>query len=379
MTNSSKSLCNIEVMGRVSSLSSIERDSPRLLASTILNGSHIFSLPESLYASCAVAPTTISSIKVETFSSEVLQDTPFLSSCWCPGGADDIFVLGSSCGDVVAFSIKHRMRTGSSLLMERPPHVKTALSSSNAIRSLHRIQKHETAVLACRDIGATVLDVSHMSCVSSFPNVVPRAIGALSVDSNVVAIANYDGKVLLFDARSRTHSLKIEGKPECIISLPDQICSFAMCEETGAVCAGTVSGRIFVLRCFDSSSVRECAFAVGHNKRSPIRALTVSRNKIVAGDIAGRVTVLDRGDNPCPTVYWTLKDLFIPPKRHGTLPGARKADPGPSVFLSSTKSGSASPNWDNAEVTAVAICGKTAWGAFCVHGTDHSYLAALPL
>lgn len=375
MPRSSKALCQVEIMGRVSSLSSIDTGTPLLLASTILNGSHVFSLSEEPCEPRSSAPTGISATQVETFSSPLVEDTPFLSSCWIPNGGN-VFALGSSNGEVVAVCRKPRNRIGSCVVTGC--HIQEK-SFSSRILSLRAIQHRQAATLACQAGGASIVDLSRMCCTTSFADVAPRAVGALSVDSNVVAMANYDGKVLLFDVRTGTHLSTTKGKADCVISVPDQICSFSMCDETGAVCAGTASGRVFVLRCCHTSSVRERAFAIGHERRSPIRALAVKQHTVVTGDIAGRVAILDMGDNPSPTEYWTPKELFTHYKREREPSCVNIADEASSTFMPSSISSPTSPNWNNAEVTAVGICGRRVWGAFCVHGTDHSYLAGLPL
>lgn len=376
MPNSSRTIGSAEILGRVCALST-SRDAPLLLASTVANGCHVFSLSDSIYSSPSLSSAHMSNEKVETFSSEVVGKIPFLSSCW--NRDDETFVLGSSQGEVVVVSRKKRKRIGSCVLTEDIQAEKSFFSSSNGIRSLHSVQHHQSAVIACRDVGANVIDTSRMCSIASFTSIVPRAIGAQALDPNTVAVANYDGKVLLFDIRNSVHSLGVDSKPDCIISVPDQICSFSMCEESGSVCAGTVSGRVFVLRCTNNSSVRECAFAIGNQKRSPIRALVVEKNKVVAGDIAGRVALLDLGDRPDPTVYWTPEQLYTPHDGKASALCVSSSEKSFCSFHSTSSPHFLSQNWSNAEVTGVAICGKTVWAAFCVHGADHCCLATLAL
>eukprot|EP00796_Vickermania_ingenoplastis_P005977 gene5977-4286_t len=333
MDSPPQTVCKIEVLGRVAALSH-SQDANSILASTVLNGCHIFNLNDEFYGTKISAG--IGSGDVESYPFELFGKKPFLSSCFLNSGKD--FVMGSATGDVVAVS-----RTSRQLLRS---FVK---EDKSAIRSLHCMTNKPSCFLLCTDAGAEIIDVSE-GLLASFDSPTPRCVGALCVDTNSVAVANYDGKVLVFDVRNTK-------RPESILSVPDQICSFSMCTEQGTVCCGTVGGRIFTLRCGKDSVTREEAFATGKT-RSPIRALAVHRTTVTAGDVSGRLSVLDISDVPNPTTYWTPKRLFS---------SGRTA-----------VQDQLTPNWDNAEVTATTITGGAAWASFAVHGMDQSYIVAVP-
>lgn len=333
--DSKVSVSKVEVLGRVSSLSFCAKNNS-ILCGTILNGTHVFHLSSDTRSTGAT--TNISSRQIETFSTDVTGSQPCLSSCFLNDSAR--IVLGSSEGDLV--------------VLDRSAHKKCnqySLGETVSVRSVAAVPTYPNAVLASVDTGAQLIDTETAACLASFPSPVARTVGALVIDSFTYAVANYDGKVLLFDARNGS-------VPQCILSIPDQICSFNMCPGTGTVCAGTAGGRVFRLRCGVNDVSREEAFATG-TTRSPIRSLAVSHQTVAAGDVAGRLSIIDLSDAGNPTMSWSSQDVC-----------GGGHDEGPSDSQRAL-------NHSNTETTATTFSNGALWTSFSAHGSECSHLVTM--
>lgn len=281
MAESDEFTCRFEVQGRISSMTHSDT-SNACLVSTIMNGSHIFSLGSSSDASAQHVT------RVESFPHHVIGGDPIVSSSFLSG--DSCLAVGSSLGSIAVVSRESRSVVRCYTFQDEAP-----------VLSLKEVPHEPSLLLSASPIGVQVIDVERAAVQLSFTIPKPRVVGAVAVSRNSFAVANYDGKVMLYDTRCGT-------EPVTVLAVPDQITSIAASPDSGAVVAGTVGGRVFVMRCL-VSRVREEAFGTGKT-RSPVRCVAVQQGRLSAGDISAKLTLIDARDCPGPTTYWTADSLL---------------------------------------------------------------------
>ncbi|CAJ1032036.1 hypothetical protein Q4I30_006033 [Leishmania utingensis] len=339
-----KTACRLEVMGKVSSIH-YDCVTSSCLVSTILNGTHIFNLDDTFYGANLAAGVSASS--VESYPYHTMGEEPLMASCFFNTG--QLFAVGSSSGSVTVVSRRSRALTSC-----------YATPDSLPIRALSEIPTESNCLLMCTEQGAAIIDVERSQPRVSLANPAPgRAVAAVPLQRQTFVVANYDGKVLLYDTRYRS-------SPSSVLSLPDQITCLAASPDTSEVCVGTVGGRVFTLRCIEGAQ-REQAFGMS-KKRSPVRCVAMDRGRIAAGDLAGRLALIDTADVPDPTVYWSAETLLRLPRqiyRAGALD--RHID-----------TASAAAAFTNTEVTAAALAQGTAWMSFCSSKNAVSQVVAIP-
>lgn len=341
-----KTACRLEVVGRVSSIR-YDAATASCLVSTVLNGTHIFNLDDEFYG--ANLASGLSASSVESYPYRTMGDEPLMSACFFNAG--HFFAVGASSGSVTVVSRRSRALTSCYSAPDALP-----------IRSLSEIAGLPSCLLTCTDHGAAVIDVERSQLRATLENPAPgRAVAAAPLQPHTFAVANYDGKVLLYDTRYRS-------APSSVLSLPDQITCLATAPDTSEVCVGTVAGRAFTLRCTEGPQ-REQAFGMS-TRRSPVRCVAMERGRIAAGDLAGRLALIDTADVPDPTVYWSAETLLRPPRQSG---GTGASD-GHGGFVA----GAASVLAAETEVTAVALAQGTAWMSFCAPNCGASQVVAVP-
>lgn len=349
MSAQSDSVFKMEVQGRVSSLVG-SHSSRSMLVTTMLNGCHTFRFKNSDDGSTF---NGFSESQIETFPAETVGSQPFLCSCLSEDGSR-IF-LGSSTGEVTAIIRSNPAGIGCAGRSGVYKHEEPL-----PVRSLHAFPSTDLSVLLCTDSGTAVIDVEAGERTWSCANIAPRGIGAVPLGEKAIAVANYDGKVLLFDTRCSST------QPYCILSVPDQITAVAV-GENSAVYAGTVGGRVFRLRCIDTQPpIRDEALATGLT-RSPLRSLAVQGDVVAAGDVSGKLAIIDCSEKPNPTVYWRADQLFE------STSAVSEAEAEGAVDVNALQ------NWNNSEVTATCIQGGLIWASFCAHGSEHSDIIGIPL
>ncbi|KAG5473236.1 hypothetical protein CUR178_03156 [Leishmania enriettii] len=340
----SKTACRLEVVGKVSSIS-YDYTTSSCLVSTILNGTHVFNLDDSFYgANLAVG---LSSSSVESYPYHTMSEEPLMSSCFFNAG--QLFAVGSSFGTVTIVSRRSRALTS----CYAAPH-------SSPVRTLSEIPGEPNGLLMCTEQGAAVIDVERSQLRVSLVNPAPgRAVAAVPLQPHTLVVANYDGKALLYDMRYRS-------SPSSILSLPDQITCLAASRDTSEVCVGTVGGRVFTLRCTEGPQ-REQAFGMSH-KRSPVRCVAIDRGRIAAGDLTGRLALIDTADVPDPTVYWCAETLLRMPRQscHAEALDRRH------------EAAVAAATFADTEVSAVALAQGTAWMSFNSSNSCASQVVAIP-
>ncbi|KAL7702798.1 hypothetical protein N2W54_002476 [Lotmaria passim] len=338
----SKTACRFEVLGKVSSIH-YDSTTSSCLVSTILNGTHIFNLDDDFYgANLAVG---LSASSVESYPYHAIGEAPLLSSTFCNTG--QLFAVGSSSGTVTVVSRRSRVLTSCYTNPDCFP-----------IRSLHEVVGEPGCLLTCTERGADIVDVERSQLRVTLQNPAPgRAVFAIPLHPHTFVVANYDGKVLLYDTRYR-HS------PSTLLSLPDQITCLSVAADTAEVCAGTVGGRVFTLRCTEGPQ-REQAFGMS-TRRSPVRCVSMARGRIAAGDLAGRLALIDTADVPDPTVYWSAETLLRAPRQS-------RADP-----LGDDDNAASASAVPESEVTAVALAQGTAWVSFCSPKSSASQIVVIP-
>ncbi|ORC90827.1 uncharacterized protein TM35_000072510 [Trypanosoma theileri] len=274
--------CRFEVQGRISNMahSDITND---CLVSTMMNGTHIFKKDDSNYE-----PSTRSSIHLESFPHHIIGGDPVISSCFL--SADSCIAIGTGMGSIAVISRHSRTVVRCYTFQEETP-----------VLSLKEVPQEPSLLLSSSPSSAEVIDIERAAVRLSFLTPKPRVIGAVAVNNNTFAVANYDGKVMLYDARRGR-------EPVTILAVPDQITSISASLDSAAVAAGTVGGRVFVMRC-STSNVREEAFGTG-KVRVPIRSVSMYHGRIAAGDVSGKLTIIDTGEHPQPTKYWTAQSLL---------------------------------------------------------------------
>lgn len=342
----SKTACRLEVLGKVSAIQ-YDSDTASCLVSTVLNGTHIFHLDDDFYgANLAVG---LSASSVESYPYRAIGEAPLLSSAFLHAG--QLFAVGSASGTVTVVSRRSRTLTS----CYASPHCLP-------IRTLHEVVSQPNCVLTCTERGADLIDVERSQLRASLENpAAGRAVAAAPLHSHTFVVANYDGKVLLYDTRYR-HA------PCSVLSLGDQITCLSAARDTAEVCVGTVGGRVFTLRCTEGTQ-REQAIGMG-TRRSPVRAVAMHGGRIAAGDLAGRLALMDTADVPDPTVYWSAETLLRAPRRSRADPRVGDDD--------SEVSGGDGGAFADSEVTAVALAQGTAWASFSAAKGSTSQIVAIP-
>ncbi|KAG5472469.1 hypothetical protein LSCM1_03868 [Leishmania martiniquensis] len=340
----SKTACRLEVVGKVSSICYDDTTSS-CLVSTILNGTHVFNLDDSFYgANLAVG---LSASSVESYPYHTMGEEPLMSSCFFNAG--QLFAVGSSCGSVTVVSRRSRALTSCYTAPDSLP-----------VRTLSEFPGQSNCLLMCTERGAAVIDVERSQLRVSLANPAPgRAVAAVPLLPHTSVVANYDGKALLYDMR-------YGNTPISVLSLPDQITCLATSRDASVVCVGTVGGRVFTLRCTEGPQ-REQAFGMS-NRRSPVRCVAIDRGRIAAGDLSGRLALIDTADVPDPTVYWCAETLLRLP---------RQSSHGEALDRDLEPAGAAAACADT-EVTAVALTQGTAWMSFCSSKSGASQVVAIP-
>ncbi|KPI82944.1 hypothetical protein ABL78_8039 [Leptomonas seymouri] len=343
----SKTACRLEVQGKVSSIH-YDGATASCLVSTILNGTHLFNLDDDFYG--ANLSVGLSASCVESYPYHAIGEAPLLSSSFFNAG--QLFAVGSSSGTVTVVSRRSRAMTSCYSTPDCLP-----------IRSVHEVVGQPNCLLTCTERGAEVIDVERSQLRTTLGNPAPgRAVAAIPLRPYTFVVANYDGKVLLYDTRYRN-------TPSSVLSIPDQITCISATADTAEVCVGTVGGRVFSLRCTEGPQ-REQAFGLS-TKRSPVRCVSMDHRRIAAGDLAGRLALIDTSDVPDPTVYWSAEALLRAPRQsHASVCDNR--DDGEAA------STSASAAFAESEVTAVALAQGTAWMSFCSPKSSVSQIVAIP-
>ncbi|KAG5498745.1 hypothetical protein JKF63_03038 [Porcisia hertigi] len=338
-----KTACRLEVVGKVSSIR-YDCATSSCLVSTILNGTHVFNLDDDFYG--ANLASGLSARSVESYPCDTVSREPLMSSCFMSAGR--LFAVGSSSGTVTAVSRCSRALTSC-----------YSTPGSFPIRALSEIPGQPNCLLTCTEQGAAVLDVERSDLRDALENPAPgRAVAAVPLQPHTFVVANYDGKVLLYDTRYRN-------SPSSVLSLPDQITCLAASLETLEVCVGTVGGRVFTLRCTEGPQ-REQAFGMS-NRRSPVRCVAIDRSRIAAGDLAGRLALIDTADVPDPTVYWSAERLLRLPRQSRGVDALDKP-------VSNTDTAAV---FAGIEVTAVALAQGTTWMSFCSQKSGVSQVVAI--
>lgn len=315
-----------EVQGRVSSMTYSEAGNAYLV-STIMNGTHILNMDNSA--------STRHATDVETFPHSIIGGDPVISSSFL--SSDSYIAVGSSVGSIAIVS--------RSLLSV----VKCYTFPDEApVLSLKEVPHEPSLLLSALPNAVQVIDVERATVRMSLNILKPRVVGTVAVTRNSLAVANYDGKVLLYDARCGCD-------PTTILAVPDQITSVAVSQSSGALVAGTVGGRVFVMRCM-MNKVREEAFGTGKT-RAPIRCVAVANGRIAAGDVSAKLTLIDSGDNPGPTMYWEGRS-FLPQHTAVASPTSM-----PSTWT----------------VSAVSLRRDTLWSALTSPDSPVSHVVALPI
>lgn len=358
-----KAACRMEVLGKVASLS-LDPRARCCLATTILNGAHVFHTDEdscegSLYAG-------MSASRVESYPYNVFGKEPLLCGCFVGDGQS--ICVGSAGGSVMTVSRRSRCITGSFLFSAGNRERGQIGEDSGDVRRLPvrglaaMPDQASSAVLACTEETTAVVDVERSVMLYCLVNPVPRAVGAVPLSPSTFVTANYDGKALLYDVRESL-------EPAVVLSVPDQVSCIACCPDTAQVCVGTVAGRVFTMRCTESA-MREQAFGTG-KRRSPIRSVAVFHQRIVAGDISGKLTILDASDTSRRTRYWTADDLLGRGTNEEDADGVGSTNP-------HTDGGGAVPASKQSEVASVALAKGFVWAAFSSPDSLYSHAVALP-
>ncbi|EPY25745.1 hypothetical protein STCU_04029 [Strigomonas culicis] len=324
-----------EVSDRVSSLaySTVSRC---CLATTLGSGAFMFDLNRDIHET----------EQVVTYAPSIFDFDPLVSSCFL-GMKHQYIAVGSYNGGVSVLSKQSK---------ENKAFYSTGYTC--AVHSLQPVPHNETNVLVCTKYGAEVVDMDTNQSVVALEDPAPRAIGAVSLSPTAFAVANYDGSVLLYDSRTGSEAVTV-------LSVPDQLMSLAVCEDTREVCVGTVAGRVFTLRCVHSE-LREQAFATG-KVRSPVTAACIRAGKIVVGDLAGRVSIIDTTPKGAATRYWTAESLLV---SHESVALRERSPQQPHA---------ARPAVD-AEVTALSLAEDSVWVSFSTnHPEMTSHVIPLPV
>ncbi|KAH9579984.1 hypothetical protein LSM04_005526 [Trypanosoma melophagium] len=274
--------CRFEVQGRISNMTHSDTTNS-CLVSTMMNGTHIFNMSGSHYET-----STRCSTHLESFPHHIIGGDPVISSCFL--SADSCMAIGTAMGSIAVISRQSRMVVRCYTFQEETP-----------VLSLKEVPQEPSLLLSSSPSSAEVIDIERAVVRLSFVTPKPRVIGAVAVNNNSFAVANYDGKVMLYDARSGT-------EPVTVLAIPDQITSISASLDSAAVAVGTVGGRVFVMRC-STSNVREEAFGTG-KIRAPIRCVSMCHGRITAGDMSGKLTIIDTDERPQPTRYWTAQYLL---------------------------------------------------------------------
>ncbi|RNE98475.1 hypothetical protein TraAM80_08745 [Trypanosoma rangeli] len=273
--------CRFEVQGRISSMTYSDA-SNACLVSTIMNGTHIFNMGDS----SGVSPQFAA--RLESFPHNIVGGDPIISSCFL--SSDSCLAVGSSVGGIAVVSRQSRSVVKCYTFQDEAP-----------VLSLKEVPQEPSLLLSASPVGVQVIDVERAAVRLSLAILKPRVIGAVATSRNNFAVANYDGKVMLYDVRCGCD-------PVTVLAVPDQITSITVSPDSSALVAGTVGGRVFVMRCL-VSKVREEAFGTGKT-RSPIRCVAMHHGCIAAGDNSAKITLLDSGDCPAATTYWTPQSLL---------------------------------------------------------------------
>ncbi|KAG8342084.1 hypothetical protein ERJ75_000728500 [Trypanosoma vivax] len=327
-----------EVQGLVSSMAH-GSSSPVCLVSTIMNGAHIFS-PEGLADTCVT--TSQSTICVESFPHNIIGEDPVISSRFVLG--DSCFAVGSAVGSIAVVSRQSRSVVRCYTFQD-----------GAGVLSLGEVPGEPSLLVSCSQAGVQVVDMEQAALRLTLSVPKARVVGSVAVSSSIVVVANYDGKVMLYDMRKGS-------EPVVVLVVPDQITSVSPSTHLGAVAVGTVSGRVFILRC-SAGSVREEAFAIG-KERAPIRSLSVYEKQIAAGDICGKLTLLDCNESPSPTRQWSAQMLLPPLASQPPFSAAAAQETGDNSLWS---------------VSGVALQKDILWAALSSTGSTSSHVVVLPL
>lgn len=347
----SKTACRVEVLGKVSSMH-YDHTTSSCLVSTVLNGTHVFNLDDDFYG--ANLSTGVSARSVETYPYHAIGDAPLLSSTFFNAGV--LFAVGSSSGTVTVVSRRSRAITASYAAPDCLP-----------MRSLHAVAEQPDCLLTCSERGADLIDVERSQLLASLQNpAAGRAVAAVPLAPYTFAVANYDGKVLLYDTRQSHQAASV-------LTVPDQITCLNVAADTAQVCVGTVSGRVMTLRCALGSH-KEHAFGLGM-KRAPVRCIAMEGGCIAAGDLAGRLAIVDTADVPNPTVYWTAEALLRAPRYSVVDPFESSAV---ATGAEAAAAAAAAYAVAESEVTATAFAQGTAWMSFCSPKSNASHIVAVP-
>ncbi|EKF37799.1 hypothetical protein MOQ_001998 [Trypanosoma cruzi marinkellei] len=320
MAENDGTICRFEVQGRISSMAYGDATNA-CLVSTIMNGTHIFNMD----SSCG-APTRYVA-QLESFPHHIIGGDPIISSCFL--SSDSSLAVGSSVGGIVVVSRSSRSVVRCYNFQDEAP-----------VLSLKEVPHEPSLLLSASPVGVQAIDVERSAVRLSLAVPKPRVVGAVAITKNSFAVANYDGKVMLYDVRCGID-------PVTVLAVPDQITSIAVSPDSRALVAGTVGGRVFVMRCM-VSKLREEAFGTGKT-RSPVRCVAMHHGRIAAGDISAKITLLDSGDCPAPTMYWTANSLL------------------PHVVAASS--------WT---VSSVLLRKDSLWGAFTSSESAASHVVILP-
>lgn len=346
----------MEVHGKVHSLA-VDETTNSCLAVTVLNGAHTFFMKDNFYGDNLFSGMSASG--VEGYPYATFGNDPLVSGCFVGDGQS--IAVGSAAGCVTTVSRRSR-GISSSLVITLPRSGGPADSDSEGrglpVRSLAVLPGPGNHVLACTEVTTAVADVERGVTLYHLVTPVSRSVAAVPLSATCFATANYDGKVLLYDTRDSL-------KPSVVLSIPDQITCLGVSPDSGEVCAGTVAGRVFTLRCAEGL-MREQAFGTG-KKRAPIRSVAMYGNRIVAGDISGKLSILDASDVPNSTKYWTA-DTLLNDSAVGRADDANEVSP-----VSDTVA-----RWESTEVTAVTLAKGIAWAAFSRPDSDSTQVVALP-
>ncbi|KEG07553.1 hypothetical protein DQ04_09461030, partial [Trypanosoma grayi] len=235
MVQLDRTICRFEVQGCVSSMAYSDASSA-CLVSTIMNGTHIFSMDGADDSSERYAA------RVESFPHHIVGGDPIVSACFLSSGT--CLATGSAMGGITVVSRQSRGVLRCYTFQDGAP-----------VLSLREVPQQPSLLLSSSPGSVQLIDVEHAAVRLDLMVPKPRIVGAVAVTGDTFAVANYDGKVLLYDARRGC-------EPVTVLSVPDQITSVAAAPDTGAVAAGTVGGRVFVMRC-TPGKVREEAFGTG--------------------------------------------------------------------------------------------------------------------
>ncbi|AAZ11935.1 kinetoplastid kinetochore protein 15 [Trypanosoma equiperdum] len=329
-----------EVQGCISCLTQASNEDA-CLASTMMNGAHIFHMGDLQHAQCGARQAVT---HVETFPHGNFGEGAVISSSFV--SYDSCFATGSSSGDIV-------------LVSRHSKNVVQHYSFQNkaAVLSLKEVPNEPSLLLACSPTDAQIIDLETSTARINLHIPKPCVVGGTALTQNTLVVAAYDGKAMLYDVR-RGH------EPVVILAVPDQIISITSSPDTGAVATGTVSGRVFVLRCLEGN-VREEAFSTG-KERAPIRSVAMRNGYIAAGDTSAKLTCLDLKEDPKPTRYWDLHSLLT----NESGPPSSGAEKLSSVTVPDTES------WS---LPAVMLQQSDLWAALSSTKYGVSHILAIPI